>query len=112
MESIGVEVRRLAGQARDKTLSPEEMSGSTISVSNLGMFGVESFSAVINPGEGAILAVGAVEDRPVAVDGQLVVRKRMKCTMSCDHRAIDGAVGAVWLQTFRDYLENPMRLFT
>jgi pyruvate dehydrogenase E2 component (dihydrolipoamide acetyltransferase) len=112
LESIAKEVRALAGKARGKTLMPAEMSGSTISVSNLGMFGVESFSAVINPGEGAILAIGAVEDRPVVVAGELVVRKRMKCTMSCDHRAIDGAVGAVWLQTFRDYLENPMRLFT
>ncbi len=112
LESIGLTVRDLAGRAREKTLAPEQMSGSTFSVSNLGMFGIESFSAVINPGEGAILAVGAVEDRAVVVEGKIEVRKRMKCTMSCDHRVVDGAMGAKWLQTLRSYLENPMRMFT
>ena len=76
------------------------------------MFGIDEFAAVVNPGEGGILAVGRVGDAACVVDGELVVRKRMKATLSCDHRVIDGSVGAQLLATFRDYLENPMRMLT
>ena len=104
---ISTEVRELAGRAREKKLRPEEYTGSTFSISNLGMFGIEKFTAVINPPEAGILAVGAVEARPVAVDGQVVVRPRMRVTMSCDHRVVDGALGARFLATLKSFLEEP-----
>ncbi|HWV56390.1 MAG TPA: 2-oxo acid dehydrogenase subunit E2, partial [Longimicrobiales bacterium] len=88
-------------------LKPEEYSGATFSVSNLGMYGIEEFTAIINPPESGILAVGAVEDRAVVVDGQIVVQSRCRITMSCDHRVIDGASGAVFLQTLKGFLEEP-----
>ncbi len=105
---ISNEVKELAALARAKRLTPEQYTGSTFSISNLGMFGIEQFTGVINPPEAGILAVGAVEDRPVAVDGQVVVRRRMRITMSCDHRVIDGAQGARFLATLRDILEKPL----
>jgi len=105
--AIGQEVRELAGRAREKRLKPEEYTGATFSISNLGMFGIHEFTAVINPPEAAILAVGAVEDRPIVVDGVLTSQPRMKLTMSCDHRVIDGAIGARFLQTLRTFLEEP-----
>jgi len=104
---IGREVRELAKRAREKKLKPEEYSGATFSVSNLGMFGIEEFTAIINPPESGILAVGAVEDRAAVVDGQIVVQSRCRITMSCDHRVIDGATGAVFLQTLKGFLEEP-----
>ena len=104
---IGQEVRELAARAREKKLRPEEYTGSTFSISNLGMFGIEEFTAVINPPEACILAVGAVEDRPVARDRQVVVRPRMRVTMSCDHRVVDGAEGASFLSTLKAFLEEP-----
>ena len=104
---ISTEVRELAGRAREKKLRPDEYTGSTFSISNLGMFGIEEFTAVINPPEAGILAVGAVEERPVAVDGEVVVRPRMRVTMSCDHRVIDGALGARFLATLKSFLEEP-----
>ena len=104
---IGLEVRELAARAREKKLRPEEYTGSTFSISNLGMFGIEEFTAVINPPEACILAVGAVEDRPVARDRQVVVRPRMRVTMSCDHRVVDGAEGASFLSTLKAFLEEP-----
>lgn len=104
---IGQEVRELAARAREKKLRPEEYTGSTFSISNLGMFGIEEFTAVINPPEACILAVGAVEDRPVARSGQVVVRPRMRVTMSCDHRVVDGAEGASFLSTLKAFLEEP-----
>ncbi len=107
---IATEVRELAGRGRDKKLKPEEYSGSTFSISNLGMFGIEQFTAVINPPEAAILAVGAVEDRVVAVNGEVAVRPRMHVTLTCDHRVIDGATGAQFLQTLKGYLEDPMMM--
>ncbi len=105
---IAPEVRELAGRAREKRLKPDEYMGATFSVSNLGMFGIEEFTGVINPPEAGILAVGAVEDRPVAIDGKVVVRPRMKITMSCDHRVIDGAQGSRFLQTLTAILEEPL----
>jgi pyruvate dehydrogenase E2 component (dihydrolipoamide acetyltransferase) len=104
---IAREVKELAGRAREKKLKPEEYTGSTFSISNLGMFGIEEFTAVINPPEAAILAVGAVEDRVVVEKGDMVVRPRMRVTLSCDHRVIDGATGAQFLQTLKHYLEDP-----
>ena len=105
---ISNEVRQLAELARAKRLTPEQYTGSTFSISNLGMFGIEQFTGVINPPEAGILAVGAVEDRPVAVDGSVVARRRMRMTMSCDHRVIDGAQGARFLSTLKDILEKPL----
>ena len=107
---ISAKARELAGKARERKLTPEEYTGSTFSVSNLGMFGIDQFTAIINPPETGILAIGGVEERPVVVDGQLEVRQRMRVTMSCDHRAIDGATGAKFLQTVRRYIENPLSL--
>ncbi len=104
---IGREARELAGRARERKLKPEEYTGSTFSVSNLGMFGIDQFTAIINPPEAGILAVGATETKPVWIDGAFVPRQRMRVTMSCDHRVIDGAVGARFLQTVRHLLENP-----
>ena len=104
---ISTEVRELAGRAREKRLQPDEYTGSTFSISNLGMFGIEEFTAVINPPEAGILAVGTVEERPVVVDGQVVVQPRMRITMSCDHRTIDGAEGARFLATLKSFLEEP-----
>jgi pyruvate dehydrogenase E2 component (dihydrolipoamide acetyltransferase) len=104
---IGVEVRELAGRAREKKLKPEEYTGATFSISNLGMFGIEEFTAIINPPEAAILAVGAVEERVIVEDGEAMIAPRMKMTMSCDHRVVDGAMGAVFLQTLRGMLEEP-----
>lgn len=108
---ISREVRSLAARAKEKKLRPEEMMDGTFSVSNLGMFGIESFSAVINPPEGAILAVGAVRDEPVVENGVVVPGKRMRVTMSCDHRVVDGATGARWLAEFRKLVETPVSLF-
>lgn len=104
---IGAEVKELAGRAREKKLKPEEYTGATFSVSNLGMFGIHEFTAIINPPEAGILAVGGIEDTPVAVDGEVVVRPRMRITMSCDHRVIDGAQGSRFLQTLKGMLEEP-----
>ncbi|TDD78963.1 dihydrolipoamide acetyltransferase family protein [Actinomadura rubrisoli] len=105
---IGQETRELAGRARDGRLSAQDMSGGTFSVSNLGMFGVDSFSAVINPPEAAILAVGAVRDEPVVRDGQVVPGKRMAVTLSVDHRACDGATAARFLARLAELLQNPV----
>jgi pyruvate dehydrogenase E2 component (dihydrolipoamide acetyltransferase) len=104
---ISTEVRELAGRAREKKLMPDEYTGATFSVSNLGMFGIHEFTAIINPPEAGILAVGGIEDTPVVVDGQVVVRPRMRITMSCDHRVIDGAQGSRCLQTLKGMLEEP-----
>ena len=104
---IGAEVRELAGRAREKRLQPDEYTGATFSISNLGMFGIHEFTAVINPPEAGILAVGGVEEVPVVEAGQVVVRNRMKITMSCDHRVIDGALGAAFLATLKGMLEEP-----
>ena len=104
---ISNEVRTLAQRARDKKLQPEEFTNGTFSVSNLGMFGIDEFSAVINPPEGAILAVGAVRDEPIVHDGAIQPGKKMRATLSCDHRVIDGAVGAQFCKVLKQMLEEP-----
>jgi pyruvate dehydrogenase E2 component (dihydrolipoamide acetyltransferase) len=107
---IAVEARDLAERARGGKLRAQEMSGATFSISNLGMYDVEEFSAIINPPEGAILAVGSVLQKPVVEDGELRVGRRMKMTISCDHRVMDGAMGARFLQDVKRLLEEPLRL--
>jgi pyruvate dehydrogenase E2 component (dihydrolipoamide acetyltransferase) len=110
LSAISREAKELAKRARERKLRPEEFTGSTFSVSNLGMFGVDQFTAIINPPEAGIIAIGTGEDRMVVVDGAPVVRKRVRLTMSCDHRIIDGAVGARFLQALRRLVENPLML--
>jgi pyruvate dehydrogenase E2 component (dihydrolipoamide acetyltransferase) len=107
LTQISSEVRELAVRARDKKLTPDEYTGSTFSLSNLGMFGIHEFTAIINPPESGILAIGGIEETPVVVDGQVTVRPRMRITMSCDHRVIDGAQGSRFLQTLKTMLEEP-----
>jgi pyruvate dehydrogenase E2 component (dihydrolipoamide acetyltransferase) len=107
---IAVEVRELAARARDKKLQPEEMTNGTFSISNLGMFGIEEFSAVINPPEAAILAVGTIREEPVVVDGAIAPGRRMRFTMSCDHRVIDGATGARFMAELKRILEEPLTM--
>ena len=110
LSQIAAEVRELAERARSRRLKPEEYTGAPFSISNLGMFGIDEFTAVINPPEGAILAVGAMSPKPVVRDNEIVIRQMMRVTMSCDHRVIDGATGAKFLQTFKKILENPLYL--
>jgi pyruvate dehydrogenase E2 component (dihydrolipoamide acetyltransferase) len=110
MSVISKEAKELAKRARERKLKPEEFTGSTFSVSNLGMFGIDQFTAIINPPEAAIIAIGTGEEKVVVVDGEQVIRQRVRLTMSCDHRIIDGAVGAKFLQTLRRLVENPLML--
>jgi pyruvate dehydrogenase E2 component (dihydrolipoamide acetyltransferase) len=110
LSEIGRESRELARRARDRRLTPEEYTGATFSVSNLGMFDIDQFTAVINPPEAGILAIGAIAAKPVAVAGAVQVRRRMRVTMSCDHRVIDGATGAAFLKTLKQMLENPLAM--
>ena len=108
--TIGLEIQALATRARDKQLDISEMEGSTFTTSNLGMFGIESFTAIINPPNACILAIGSIRDVPVIEDGIVVTGKRMKLTLSCDHRVVDGAVGARFMSTLKELLENPVSL--
>ncbi len=110
LSEIGSQVRELAKRARDQRLVPEEYTGGTFTISNLGMMDIEHFTAIINPPEAAILAVGSIREVPVVVDGSFELGYRMKVTMTCDHRVIDGAVGATFLQTLRSYVESPWLL--
>lgn len=110
LREIAVETRELAGRARERKLTPEEYTGGTFSVSNLGMFEIDQFTGIINPPEAGLLAVGTIVEKPVVDDGELVVSKRMRITMSCDHRVIDGATGARCLQTIKRMLENPLAI--
>lgn len=110
LRQISVETKELAGKARDRKLQPEEMEGSTFTISNLGMFGIEEFTAIINPPNACILAVGAIRDVPVVKDGEVVPGKRMKMTLSSDHRIVDGAKAAAFLNTLRQMLENPLAM--
>jgi pyruvate dehydrogenase E2 component (dihydrolipoamide acetyltransferase) len=110
MTQIGAQVKDLAGKARNKKLQPLEMEGSTFTVSNLGMFGITEFTSIINQPNSAILSVGAIVEKPVVKDGQIVVGNTMKLTLACDHRTVDGATGSAFLQTLRSYLENPVTM--
>ncbi len=110
LQEIAAETRALAERARARRLAPEEYTGATFSVSNLGMFDIDEFTAVINPPEAGILAVGRIAQRPVAADGAVTVRRTMRVTMSCDHRVVDGATGAKFLQTVKLMLENPLAM--
>ena len=108
MAAINEEVKEMAGKARNKKLQPSEMEGNTFTISNLGMFGIEEFTAIINPPDACIMAVGTIVEKPVVKNGQIVVGHTMKVTLSCDHRVVDGAVGSAFLQTFKKYMENPV----
>ena len=110
LAQIGAEARDLAQKARNRRLRPEEYTGSTFSVSNLGMFDIDQFTAVINPPEAGIVAVGSIVEKAVIVDGVVVPRRRVRLTMSCDHRVIDGATGAQFLKTLKQMLENPLAM--
>lgn len=108
---IGAQVKDLAGKARNKKITPQEMEGSTFTVSNLGMFGITEFTSIINQPNSAILSVGAIVQKPVVKNGQIVVGNTMNVTLACDHRTVDGATGAKFLQTLRQYIENPVTMF-
>ena len=110
LRRISEEARDLITRARERRLAPEEYQGGTFSVSNLGMFEIDQFTAIINPPEAGILAIGQTVEKPVVVEGEVVVRRRMRVTMSCDHRVIDGATGAAFLATFKAMLENPLEM--
>jgi pyruvate dehydrogenase E2 component (dihydrolipoamide acetyltransferase) len=110
LREIGAEARELAARARTRRLKPEEYTGATFSVSNLGMFDIDHFTAVINPPEAGIIAIGSIAAQAVAEDDRVVVRRRMRATMSCDHRVIDGATGAAYLKTLKQMLENPLAM--
>lgn len=111
MQQIGGKVRELAGKARNKKLQPKEMEGSTFTISNLGMFGITEFTSIINQPNSAIMSVGAIVQQPVVKDGQIVVGNVMRITLACDHRTVDGATGAAFLQTFKSYIENPIVMY-
>jgi pyruvate dehydrogenase E2 component (dihydrolipoamide acetyltransferase) len=108
---IGANVKEMAGKARNKKLTPLEMEGSTFTVSNLGMFGIKEFTSIINQPNSAILSVGAIIQKPVVKNGQIAIGNTMTVTLACDHRTVDGATGAAFLQTFRKYVENPVTMF-
>jgi pyruvate dehydrogenase E2 component (dihydrolipoamide acetyltransferase) len=110
LRAIGAESRELAGRARNRRLKPEEYTGATFSVSNLGMFDIDQFTAVINPPEAGIVAIGSIVPKAVPEGSGVMVRRRLRLTMSCDHRVIDGATGAVFLKTLKQMLENPLAM--
>lgn len=110
LSQINTEVKELAGKAKNRKLQPQEMSGNTFTISNLGMFGIEEFTAIINPPDACIMAVSTIVEKPVVKNGEIVVGNTMKVTLSCDHRVVDGATGAKFLQTFKGMLEDPIRL--
>lgn len=110
LRQIGGEVRELAGKAKSKKLQPDEMQGNTFTISNLGMFGIDEFTAIINPPDACIMAVGGIAEKPVVKNGQIVPGNIMKVTLSCDHRVVDGAVGSAFLKDFKSYMENPVLL--
>ncbi|MBX7205055.1 MAG: pyruvate dehydrogenase complex dihydrolipoamide acetyltransferase [Bacteroidia bacterium] len=107
---IGSEIKELADKAKNKKLQPQEFEGNTFTISNLGMYGIDEFTAIINPPDSCILAVGAAKETVISENGQIKVAQVMKVTLSCDHRSVDGAIGSAFLQTLKDYLENPVKL--
>lgn len=110
LTQIGAEVKDFAQKAKDKKLQPSDWEGNTFTISNLGMFGIEAFTAIVNPPDSCILAVGGIKEVPVVKNGQVVPGNVMKVTLSCDHRVVDGASGAAFLQTFKNYMENPVNM--
>jgi pyruvate dehydrogenase E2 component (dihydrolipoamide acetyltransferase) len=110
LSQIAAEVKDLAGRAKSKKLQPAEWEGSTFTISNMGMFGVEEFTAIINPPDACILAVSAIQNIPVVKNGAIVPGNVMKLTLSCDHRVVDGATGSAFLQTVKGLLEEPLRM--
>ena len=110
LSQIGTSVKDLAGKAKSKKIQPAEMEGSTFTISNLGMFGIQSFTSIINQPNSAILSVGAIVEKPVVKNGQIVVGNTMTVTLACDHRTVDGATGAQFLQTFKAFMENPVTM--
>ncbi|MFN3403630.1 MAG: pyruvate dehydrogenase complex dihydrolipoamide acetyltransferase [Cytophagaceae bacterium] len=110
LSQIAAEVKDLGGKAKNKQLQPSDWAGNTFTISNLGMFGIEEFTAIINPPDACILAVGGIKQTPVVKNGQIQVGNIMKVTLSCDHRVVDGAVGSAFLQTLKEYLEDPVRI--
>ncbi|GAB5554739.1 MAG: pyruvate dehydrogenase complex dihydrolipoamide acetyltransferase [Saprospiraceae bacterium] len=110
LSQIKSEIKVMAGKAKERKLTPDEMQGNTFTISNLGMFGIEEFTAIINPPDACIMAVGGIIQKPVVKDGNIVVGNRMKVTLSCDHRVVDGATAAQFLQTFKGIIEDPIRL--
>jgi pyruvate dehydrogenase E2 component (dihydrolipoyllysine-residue acetyltransferase) len=110
LPQIGAAVKDYAVRSRNKKLTPQEMEGSTFTISNLGMFGIESFTSIINQPNSAILSVGAIVEKPVVKDGKIVVGNTMKLSMACDHRTVDGATGSLFLQTLKGYIENPVTM--
>ena len=111
LDEISVSVKEFAKKAKDKKLQPSDWEGSTFTISNLGMFGIDSFTAIINPPDACILAVGGIAQEPVVKNGQIVAGNVMNVTLSCDHRVVDGATGSAFLQTLKAYLEEPIRMF-
>lgn len=110
LQAIGAEVREFAGKAKEKKIQPSDMEGNTFTISNLGMFGIEHFTAIVNPPDACILAVGAIRDEVVVKNGNIQAGKRMKLTLSCDHRVVDGAKGSAFLQTLKNHLEEPISI--
>jgi len=110
LPEISKEIRALAGRAREQKLAPEEYTGSTFTISNLGMKKIDQFTAILNPPEACILAVGAMQQQPIVKDGELAIGWQMKVTLTCDHRVVDGALGADFLAAVRQYIENPSSL--
>lgn len=110
LTQIGAEVKDMAGKAKAKKLQPEDWEGNTFTISNLGMFGIDEFTAIINPPDACIMAIGGIAEKPVVKNGQIVPGNIMKVTLSCDHRVVDGVVGSSFLSTFREYMENPVLL--
>lgn len=110
LTQIGAEVKEFAQKAKDKKLQPSDWEGNTFTISNLGMFGIESFTAIVNPPDSCILAIGGIKEVPVVKNGQVVPGNVMKVTLSCDHRVVDGATGSAFLQTFKGFLENPVNM--
>lgn len=111
LSQISVSVKEFAKKAKDKKLQPADWEGSTFTISNLGMFGIDQFTAIINPSDACILAVGGIAQEPIVKNGQVVPGNVMNVTLSCDHRVVDGATGAAFLQTLKNLLEQPLRMF-
>lgn len=110
LTNIGEEIKTFAKKAKDKKLQPEEWEGNTFTISNLGMFGIDEFTAIVNPPDSCILAVGGIQQVPIVKSGEIVPGNIMKVTLSCDHRVVDGAVGSAFINSFKNYLENPVLL--